>query len=317
MMRVVFMGTPQLAASVLEGLADAFEVVGAYTRPDAVRGRGKALVASPVKSVALGRQIPVFTPPSLKDEEVQEEIRSLGPDVICVAAYGAILPREVLDIPRLGCINVHTSLLPRWRGAAPMQRAILAGDERTGVCIMKMEEGLDTGAYCKRVEVPVGELYLSELEDQLAAAGARALVEALGEIGRGAAQWVDQAEEGATYAAKIGKGELGLDCSDGAFEACAKVRASDAAHPARAVLAGRGATVERARRADDERARELCEGLSAGDLVFRSKRLLALCADGPIEVERLRPDGKKSMDARSFAGGIQGSKGSVLRWGSC
>ena len=313
-MRIVFMGTPQLAASVLDELAEAHEIVCVYTRPDAVRGRGRALVASPVKQLALSRGLDVRTPDSLRDESVLDELRSFDPDAICVVAYGAILPASVLEIPRYGCLNVHTSLLPRWRGAAPMQRAILACDDEAGVCIMQMEEGLDTGPYCKRVVLPLDELYLDDLEAALASEGAHALVEALGEIEQGAAIWVAQEDAAITYASKIAKGELDISPADTARVASAKVRASDSAHPSHASVAGRGVTVERAAVAADEQAQAFCEGLQPGDVVFRGKRLFIQCADAPLEVEQLKPDGKKSMDARSFAAGVQGIKKNTMSW---
>lgn len=324
-MKVVFMGTPQLAAAVLEAVANAHEVVGVYTRPDAVRGRGKKLVASPVKQAALDRGIPVFTPKTLGDEGAIAELRALRPDVICVAAYGCILPAEVLDIPPYGCLNVHTSLLPRWRGAAPMQRAILAHDAQVGVCIMRMEEGLDTGPFCRRVSLPLDELYLKDVERELAREGGVALVDALAAMEASAGddiahvaelEWTTQASEDVTYAAKIDKGELDLDPREAATESCAKVRASDDAHPARTTLDGRRLTVERAHVANDEQARDACEGLQAGQAVFRAKRMLAMCADGPMELEQVKPDGKKSMDARAFAAGIQGVKSKTLEWGT-
>ena len=146
-MRVVFMGTPDFAASILIELKEQHDVVAVYTRADAVRGRGKKLVPSPVKEVALGANIPVFEPRTLRDEAEVERLRALDPDVICVAAYGMILPQAVLDIPKHGCLNVHASLLPKYRGAAPIERAILNGDDEAGVCIMRMEAGLDTGDY--------------------------------------------------------------------------------------------------------------------------------------------------------------------------
>ncbi len=316
-MRVVYMGTPELSAVVFERVADEHEVVGVFTRPDAVRGRGKQLVASPVKQAALKRDIPVFTPHDFKEDDAVEQLKSLSPDVVCVTAYGCILPRNVLEIPRFGCLNVHTSLLPRWRGAAPMQRAILAGDEATGVCVMKMEEGLDTGAFCERVVVPIGEKYLDDLEAELAERGAGALIDAMARLERGSIDWTEQGSDDVTYAEKIGKGELWVCPSDVASEACAKIRAADAAHPARAMLAGRGVTVERARCAVDDMAADACRGLEEGDLVFVAKRLFAMCADGPLEIEQVKPDGKKSMPAKAFAGGIQGIKGTTLRWESC
>lgn len=168
-MRVVFMGTPRFAAEILDELAEFHEIAAVYTRPDAVRGRGKALVPSPVKEVAERRGLPVRTPRTLRDAAVLSELAAFAPDVICVAAYGAILPKEVLDLPPFGCLNVHGSLLPRWRGAAPIERAILAGDEEIGVCIMAMEEGLDTGDYCVCRSLPAGSRTAAELTEELAA----------------------------------------------------------------------------------------------------------------------------------------------------
>lgn len=314
-MRVVYMGTPALSASILRAIVAEHEVVGVYTRPDAVRGRGKKLVPSDVKVAALEEGIPVFTPASLRDARAQEELRELRPDVICVAAYGALLPAEVLQIPPFGCLNVHTSLLPRWRGAAPMQRAILACDESSGVCIMRMEEGLDTGPYCRRIEVVLGDMYLDELQGTLAEAGGSALVGALAGLETETLVWTPQASEGVTYAAKIGKGELDLDPSDTARTSCAKVRASDAAHPAHARIAGRSVTVERARVAEDDQAIDLCTGLASGEAVFRNKRLLAMTEDGIVEIQAVKPEGKKSMEARAFAAGIQGIKNATVPWG--
>lgn len=313
-MRVVFMGTPSLAATVLGKLADAYDVVGVYSRSDAVRGRGKKLVASPVKQAAVERGIEVFTPATLRDEAAQEQLRALQPDVVCVAAYGSILPWEVLEIPRHGCLNVHTSLLPRWRGAAPMQRAILERDENVGVCIMRMEEGLDTGPYCKRVEFPLDEMYLDEVEHMLSKAGGDALVEAVAGLETGGLIWTDQQVEGVTYAKKIEKGELDLDPAEGASLFCAKVRASSGAHPAHAQLAARGVTIVRASCVRDGQGLELVDDLQPGQAAFRAKRLFAMTSDGAVEIEELKPEGKKNMDARSFAVGIQGIKKSTITW---
>ena len=314
-MRVVFMGTPQLSATVLEALAPVHEVVGVITRPDAVRGRGNKAVASPVKQAALRLGLPVHELTSLKGAEPVSLLESLAPDVACVAAFGLILPREVLEAPRLGCLNVHTSLLPRWRGAAPIERAILAGDEVTGVCIMRMEEGLDTGDYCRRAEVPVGDAYVDDLSEALARTGGEELLAALESLESGTVEWTPQGDAGLSYAEKISKGELALSPDDTARAAVAKVRASSAAHPARVMVAGRTMAVERAGVADDGQGLSLCDGLRAGCAKYAAKRLFLQAADGPIELQRVRPDGKKSMDARSFAGGIQGIKDMQLTWG--
>ena len=309
------MGTPQLAATILGYIADEHDIVGVFTRPDAVRGRGKKLVASPVKEEALKRGLEVFTPESLRDETVQRTLSDLEPDVICVAAYGTILPVEVLEAPRFGCLNVHTSLLPRWRGAAPMERAIIAQDEKAGVCIMKMEEGLDTGPYCMRAEIAAEGLYLSEMEEELSQLGSELLLEALSKIGDGGLEWTDQGEEGVVYAEKIGKGELDLNPDDTVALNCARVRASNAAHPAHTVIAGRGVTVEKARLVDDAGLIESFSGLERGEAAFSFKRFMLRAADGLLELEQVKPDGKKSMDARAFAAGIQGIKKMHVIWG--
>lgn len=314
-MRIVYMGTPQLAAFILEALAARHEIVGVFTRPDAVRGRGSKVAASPVKETAQQLGIPVYERTSLKDEEAIELMGSLAPDAVCVAACGIILPPAIIDIPRLGCFNVHTSLLPRWRGAAPIERSILEGDETTGVCIMRMDEGLDTGPYCRRVELPMDGMYVDALTDELARIGAEELVAALEAAENGEVEWVDQAAEGVTYAEKIKKGELGLDADNSARCLVAKVRASSSAHPARASVAGRTLAVERATLVEDEQGKQLCEGLQPGQARFAAKRLFLGAADSAVELLQVRPDGKKSMDARAFAGGIQGIKTMQLTWG--
>ena len=314
-MRVVFMGTPKLAADILVEIAQQHEVVCVYTRPDAVRGRGAKLEPSPVKAAAERLGIPVRTATSLRDAEEQAHLAELAPDAICVAAYGCILPREVLEIPRYGCLNVHASLLPRWRGAAPIERAILAGDEQTGVCIMRMEEGLDTGPYCVRRTTEVEGTSAAELPDELANLGARALLTGLSVVEQGGAEWTFQDDAAATYAEKLAKDELYPDPAEPAAAMVRKVLASSEAHPARAVIAGRSATVERVALPDDERAAALCDGLEQGAVRFAAKRLFLGTGDGAVEVLSLKPDGKKSMDARAFAAGVQGIKAGGCTWG--
>lgn len=314
-MRVVFMGTPKLAADILVEIAQQHEVVCVYTRPDAVRGRGAKLEPSSVKAAAERLGIPVRTATSLRDAEEQAHLAELAPDAICVAAYGCILPREVLEIPRYGCLNVHASLLPRWRGAAPIERAILAGDEQIGVCIMRMEEGLDTGPYCVRRATEVEGKSAAELTDELANLGARALLTGLSVVEQGGAEWTFQDDAAATYAEKLAKDELYPDPAEPAAAMVRKVLASSEAHPARAVIAGRSATVERVALPDDERAAALCDGLEQGAVRFAAKRLFLGTGDGAVEVLSLKPDGKKSMDARAFAAGVQGIKAGGCTWG--
>ena len=313
-MRVVFMGTPEFAATILDDLVQHHDVVAVYTRPDAVRGRGKRLEPSPVKVSAERHGLAVLTPRTLRDEEAQRELAAFRPDVICVAAYGAILPKAVLDIPKHGCLNVHASLLPRWRGAAPIERAILAGDEVAGVCIMRMEEGLDTGAYCVCRTAVVGRKNAAALTDELANLGSKALLTALVHVEEGAAEWTEQDEGEATYASKIEKRELDLAPSDEAATVERKVQASSAAHPSRAVVAGRGVTVLDASVPEGAQALELASGLAPGAVRFAGKRLFLGAADGAVEVHEVKPDGKQAMDARSFAAGIQGIKDGGLTW---
>lgn len=312
-MRIVFMGTPDFAATILEELVQHHEVVAVYTRPDAVRGRGKALLASPVKEVALRQSIPVHTPKSLRDEQEQAVLASYQAELICVAAYGMILPKAVLNMPHFGCLNVHASLLPRWRGAAPIERAILAGDKQAGVCIMRMEEGLDTGAYCVCRATDVAEKSSELLTDELANLGARALLTALVHVSAGEAEWVEQDEAYVTHATKIEKGELNLDPSQTVVVNARRVQASSLAHPSRCVLAGKHVTVLSACVPElDEAIASRLEGLSSGEALFAGKRLFVACADGVLELLALKPDGKKDMDAKAFAAGAQALREGAL-----
>ena len=313
-MRIVFMGTPDFAASVLSELASQHDVVAVYTRPDAVRGRGKQLVPSPVKVEACERGIPVFTPKTLRDADEQQALAALEPDAICVAAYGMLLPAEVLSIPKHGCLNVHASLLPRWRGAAPIERAILSGDEEAGVCIMRMEEGLDTGDYCVCRSLEVGDKDVVLLTDLLADLGAHALLTALSQLEAGCIRWTRQDAEHVTYAEKIGKDELALSPADTVELACRKVRASSAAHPAHATVAGKDITVLAAQPAPAEQAEAACAGMEPGSVRLVAKRLYLGAADGAMELLEVKPAGKAAMAAKAFAAGIQGIKENTKTW---
>ncbi|MDO4590429.1 MAG: methionyl-tRNA formyltransferase [Slackia sp.] len=312
-MRIVFMGTPDFAAQILYELKEQHDVVAVYTRPDAVRGRGKTLEASPVKKTALAAGIPVFEPSSLRSDEEVERLRALEPDAVCVAAYGMILPQAVLDIPKHGCLNVHASLLPRYRGAAPIERAILAGEREAGVCIMRMEAGLDTGDYCISRSCEIGDMDCARLTAALADKGALALLSALAEIEQGGPRWTAQDDAAATYADKIAKGELDIDPG----EACAvnerRVRASSAAHPSRCIVAGKRVTVLAARLVDDA-ASVGVDDAAPGSVRFVAKRLFLGCADGVLEITSVKPDGKKEMTAAAFASGVQNIKSGTMVW---
>lgn len=314
-MRIVFMGTPDFAASILDELACQHDVVAAYTRPDAVRGRGKQLVASPVKAAAEARGIPVYCPRTLRDADEQAALAALEPDVICVAAYGMLLPAEVLAIPRFGCLNVHASLLPRWRGAAPVERAILAGDEEVGVCVMRMEQGLDTGDYCVCRSLETGDKNAALLTDQLADLGSHALLVALTQLEAGCIHWTAQDETQVTYAHKIEKGELDLTPADSVEVLCRKVRAASDAHPAHACVAGKPLTVLAARAAcTDETSAKLADGMNPAQVRFAGKRLFVGAADGAVELLEVKPNGKQAMAAKAFAAGIQGIKDDTKIW---
>ena len=226
-LRVAFAGTPDFSVPALEALLKAgHSVVGVLTQPDRPKGRGRHLAASPVKAAALAHAIPVSQPLSLKDEAGRAELAAWRPDVLVVVAYGLILPPAALSIPRLGCINIHASLLPRWRGAAPIQRAILAGDATTGVTIMLMDVGLDTGPMLLRKEIPI-ETYETggSLHDRLAILGGSALIEALEGRAAGTLNAIPQPAEGVTYAAKLEKAEALIDWKRDAVEIERQVRA--------------------------------------------------------------------------------------------
>ena len=302
-MRIVFMGTPEFAVPSLELLAEKYEVVLVVTRPDAVRGRGKRLEPSPVKACAEGLGLPVLEARRVTDE-VLSAVSASRADAICVAAYGAILPDAIFGMARYGCVNVHASLLPRWRGAAPIQRAVLAGDERAGVSIMRIAHDLDAGAYCRQASTEVADKPCCELMAELAGIGARELVGALDDIERGTAVWHEQDESLVTLAPKISKEEMRLDPADTAVENKRRVQASLDAAPARLSVAGRGVRAMAA--ALSERP------VAAGEVVVDHGRVFLGCSDGAIELTDVKPDGKREMPASAWA---QGLKASSLKWG--
>jgi methionyl-tRNA formyltransferase len=229
-LRVAFAGTPDFAVPHLRACRmPGIDFVAVYTQPDRPAGRGRKLVPSPVKQAAIAADIPVEQPETLKSPDVQTRLRSLDLDLLIVVAYGLILPRKVLATPRLGCWNVHASLLPRWRGAAPIQRAILAGDRETGVCVMQMEAGLDTGPVLLRRALPITDSDTgATLHDKLAALGAMALRDALQSVLDGQTLSPQpQSDEGITYAHKLDKAEARIDWIDSAIDIERKVRAFD------------------------------------------------------------------------------------------
>lgn len=305
-MRVVFMGTPDFAVPSLRELASRFEVVLVLTRPDAVRSRGKKLEPSPVKAAALELDIPVMEATRITPE-VMDRLHEAEADIFCVAAYGCILPDEVLNMAPLGIVNVHASLLPRWRGAAPIQRAILAGDERAGISIMRIGHGVDTGAYCAQASCSVAGKTADELTAELAQLGADLLCDTLPALADETAVWIEQDESLVTHAQKISKAEMRLDPQEGALVNLRRVLASSDTAPARCVAAGKPVRIMRAVAADGDAS--MC---AAGELVCQSKRIYFGCLDGVLEVTSVKPDGKRQMDASAWAAGLHGDG---LTWG--
>lgn len=288
-MRVVFMGTPDFSVSILDALVDAgHEVVAVYSQPPRPSGRGKKERPSPVQARAEALGLPVRHPVSLKGAEEQAEFAGFDADVAVVVAYGLILPQAVLDAPKLGCLNIHASLLPRWRGAAPIHRAIMAGDAETGICIMQMEAGLDTGPVLLREATAIeADETTGALHDRLATMGARMIAQTLQQLPDLTPQV--QSEDGVTYASKIDKAEARIDWAGSATQIARLVNG---------LSPFPGAWTE----ADGERvkllkARVAGVDLPAGKLLIDGGKLFAGCGEGAIEVIRLQRSGKKAGDA--------------------
>jgi len=299
-MRIVFMGSPPFAVPSLNALVKAgHEVVAVYSQPPRPAGRGKGERKTAVQLVAETLGIPVRTPKSLRDAEAQAEFAALGADLAVVAAYGLILPKPILDAPKLGCVNVHASLLPRWRGAAPVQRAILAGDDVTGVTIMQMDEGLDTGPMLLKRELPIAGKNGGQVVKELADLGAAALAEWLDKPGPG----TPQPEEGATYAPKVGKDDMRIDWSKPATEILAQVRAFGPAPGAWFEVNG-----ERVKLLDaspSNVAGEPGEVLDDG--------LAIACGEGAIRAFRVQRAGRAPMSAGELLRGFPIPKGTRLQ----
>ncbi|MHB1051913.1 MAG: methionyl-tRNA formyltransferase [Thiobacillus sp.] len=295
-MRIIFAGTPPFAAAALNALADAgHDIALVLTQPDRPAGRGMKLTPSAVKQAALARGLPVSQPPSLKTPEAQAELRGVDADIMVVAAYGLILPQAVLDLPRFGCLNIHASLLPRWRGAAPIQRAILAGDTETGITIMQMDAGLDTGAMLSKTIVPIHDSdTAASLHDALARAGASAIVAALENVPAQVSEMQDNVQ--ATYAAKLTKDEAQLNWRDSADELTRAVRAYNPVPGAWTLLDGAPLKIWSV---------QACPGSGVAGEVLRAdaEQLVIACGTGALVLQEVQPAGSKRMTAAAFLAG--------------
>jgi methionyl-tRNA formyltransferase len=296
-LRIVFAGTPGFAVPSLRVAARHNEVVAVYTQPDRPAGRGRGLQASPVKLEAVQRGIPVLQPADFRSALSKDALRALEPDVMVVVAYGLLLPRQVLAIPRYGCWNVHASLLPRWRGAAPIQRAIQAGDAETGVCLMQMEAGLDTGPVLLERRTPIGATETGgQLHDRLAELGAQVLGDGLGLLRVGLSPTPKpQPEDGATYARKLDKAEARLDWSRPAPELARKVRAFNPWPMAEALLAGERLRVHGAIAIEAAHAATPGSVLAAG-----REGIDVACAEGALRIRVLQREGGKAITAADY-----------------
>lgn len=296
-LRIAYAGTPAFAVPALDGLhARGHEIVAVYTQPDRPAGRGQSVTASPVKQRALELGLSVQQPATLRSPEAVEKLRGLDADLMVVAAYGLILPPEVLEIPRLGCWNIHASLLPRWRGAAPIQRAILAGDAETGITIMQMDAGLDTGPMLLSRVAAIGQRETAgELHERLASLGARALLEALDEQQAGRLNPRQQPTEGVTYAPKIHKGESLIDWTSPALAIDRQVRAFNPWPVAETRWEGRQLRVWSA-----EPAVPAGKGAPGQVMEAADGRLVVATGDGALNLTRVQLAGRRAVAVAEF-----------------
>lgn len=289
-LRIVFAGTPEFAAAHLQALLQAgLNIVAVYTQPDRPAGRGQRLTPSAVKQLAVQHALPVYQPQTLRAPEAQAELAALQPDLLVVVAYGLILPQAVLDIPRLGCINSHASLLPRWRGAAPIQRAIEAGDSETGVTVMQMEAGLDTGPMLLKVSTPISpDDTGGSLHDRLAEMGPPAVLQAIAGLAAGTLTGEVQDDSQATYAHKLGKADARIDWSRPATELALMIRAFNPWPLAHALWQGQPLKVWSA---------EVEAGNGAPGTIIECSRqgLLVACGDQALRLTRLQLPGGKPL----------------------
>ncbi|MDO8955196.1 MAG: methionyl-tRNA formyltransferase [Gammaproteobacteria bacterium] len=310
-MRIVFAGTPEIAQTVLQALIESHhDIIAVYTQPDREAGRGRQIMASPVKQLALAHQIPIYQPLSLKDSQAQAELAKLKPDLMIVVAYGLILPQAVLDIPSKGCWNIHVSLLPRWRGAAPIQRAIEAGDKETGVSIMQMDAGLDTGAILLQ-EICAIEAGMSseQLHNKLANMGAASILKALSLLEQDNFHATVQSQDGISYAKKLSKEEAFIDWSQPAIAIARKIWAFNPWPVAQARL---GDEIIRVWGAHIESPLSTLRGNRAGEIVHSDKTGIDVaCGKGLLRLTQLQFPGGKVLSVKD----LLNSKQAILQVG--
>lgn len=306
-MRIVFMGTPDYAVPSLQKLIDEhYEIAGVFTQPDKKVGRKQILTPSAVKELAERYELPVYQPQTLKDGSAYEILKSIAPDMIIVAAYGKILPKSILDLPKYGCVNVHASLLPKYRGAAPIQRAVLNGDEETGISIMQMDEGIDTGdlLYIVKTKIGINETS-AELFDRLSVLGAEALIHTVKNIENGSAAAYKQEGE-SSYASMIDKSMSPIDWNRTAFEIHNQIRGLQTWPCAQTVIYGKPVKIHASVLSD-------VSGGRAGEVIHSGKELIVSCGDGKcISVIRVQTAGKSKMDIRAFLAGNPVKPGTIL-----
>jgi methionyl-tRNA formyltransferase len=308
-LRVVYFGSPDFAVPALSALIerdDLCKVVALVTQTDKPTGRGQAVSSPATKAVALAREIPVLQPKTLKDEAVQQALRAFDADLFVVAAYGKLLPQAVLDIPRRGCVNLHASLLPKHRGAAPIAHALLAGDEQTGVCLMKMEAGLDTGPVFARVVTDITDQdNAGTLTDRLAQLGAELLIQNLVSLGLGGLTAQPQPEAGVTHAGKLKKEDGAVQWALPAQAVWQRIRAYSPWPSAFTFVDGKRLQILAARLAPDTQA-------NPGAAIIDGTRLVVGCGKGAIEILELKPEGKRAMSASAYVAGRPFDSGKVL-----
>ena len=303
-MKIVYMGTPDFAVPALRALAEKHEVAAVFTQPDKPVGRKQILTPPDVKVCAQEIGIPVCQPASMKTPEALELLKSFAPDVVVVAAYGQILPQAVLDVPKYGCVNIHGSLLPKYRGAAPIQQAVLNGDSVTGVTTMLMDAGLDTGDILLVKETPIGENETSaELFDRLSLLGGELILETLAALENGTVTPKKQDESLATHTSKIDKSLCPVDFSRSALQIHNQIRGLYSWPVATATICGKRVKIHRAK---------IAEGSGRAGEILSVKPLVIACGEGAIELSELQPEGKKKMTAEAFAAGHKLKTGELL-----